>query len=81
VHPKHGCSECRREDLVSIKHRLRTLFLCLPLLLGAFSGMPMCPEEIEELMHSMNEQKIVVTVEDESENGDGTLPKLPDLGP
>jgi len=41
--------------------------------------MSMRPEEIEELMHSMNQQKIVVTVEDDSENGDGNLPKLPDL--
>lgn len=64
---------------MAIKHRLRTVLLCLPLLLGAFSGMSMRPEEIEELMHSMNQQKIVVTVEDDSENGDGNLPKLPDL--
>jgi hypothetical protein len=71
----------RREGLVSIKHRLRTLCLCLPLLLGAISGMSMRPEEIEELMHSMNQQKIVVTVDDESENGDDALPKLPDLEP
>ena len=65
---------------VSIKHRLRTLLLCLPLLMGAFAGMPMRPEEIEELMHNMNQQKIAVTIHDESENGDGTLPKLPDSG-
>jgi len=75
------CGECRREGLVSIKYRLRTLFLCLPLLLGAFSGMPMRPEEIEELMHNRNQQKIVVTVDDESENGDDTLPKLPNVEP
>ena len=66
---------------MSIKHRLRALFLCMPLLLGALSGMAMRPEEIEELMHSMNQQKIVVTVDDESENCDDTLPKLPNLGP
>lgn len=66
---------------MSIKYRLRTLFLCLPLLLGAFSGMPMRPEEIEELMHNRNQQKIVVTVDDESENGDDTLPKLPNVEP
>jgi hypothetical protein len=66
---------------VSIKRRLRTLLLCLPLLLGAFSGMSMRPEEIEELMHTMNQQKIVVTVDDENENGDDILPKLPDLKP
>ena len=62
-----------------LKHRLRALLLCLPLLLGALGGMPMRPEEIEELMHAMNQQKIVVTVEDDGNNY--ALPKLPDLDP
>ncbi|HUO16428.1 MAG TPA: hypothetical protein VMX38_15690 [Verrucomicrobiae bacterium] len=62
---------------MSIKHRLRTLLICLPLLFGSLGGMPMRPEEIEELMHAMNEQKIVVTVEDEGDNYN--LPKLPSL--
>jgi hypothetical protein len=60
-----------------MKHRLRTLLLCLPLLIGAFGGIQMRPEDIEDLMHSMNQQKIVVSVNDESENGDDTLPILP----
>jgi hypothetical protein len=66
---------------VSIKRRLRTLLLCLPLLLGAFAGMPMRPEEIEELMHSANQQKTVVTIRDDSENGDDPYKKLPPLDP
>ncbi len=85
MRPRIACSghlsaaamSVRREGVVSIKTKLRTLALCLPLLLGAFSGMSMRPEEIEELMHSMNQQKVVVTVSDESENGDGT-PTAPD---
>lgn len=64
---------------MSIKHRLRTLVLCLPLLLGSIAGMPMRPEEIEELMHSANQQKIVVTVPEENENGEYQLPKLPEI--
>jgi hypothetical protein len=63
---------------VSIKSRLRTVLLCLPLLLGAFSGMTMRPEEIEELMHSMNQQEITCTIPEESENGDGTVPETSD---
>jgi hypothetical protein len=61
---------------VSIQHRLRALWLCLPLLMGAFAGMPMRPEEIEELMHTMNQQKVEVIIRDESENGDDRLPTL-----
>jgi len=55
---------------VSIKHLLRTLVVCLPLMFGALSGVPMKPEEIEELMHNLNQQKITVTIPGESENGD-----------
>ena len=50
---------------MSIKHRLRTLMLCVPLLLGAFAGMPMRPEEIQELLHSTNQQKIVHVIKEE----------------
>jgi hypothetical protein len=39
--------------------------------------MPMRPEEIEELMHSMNQQKITHNISENSENGDEYLPKLP----
>jgi hypothetical protein len=66
---------------VSIKRRLRNLLVCLPLLLGAFSGMPMRPEEIEELMHSMNRQRIEYTIPQESGDGKEPLPRLPELGP
>jgi hypothetical protein len=62
---------------MSLKGRLRTLVLCLPLLLGSIAGVPMRPEEIENLMHSMNQQKIVVTISEENENSGYKLPKLP----
>ena len=64
---------------MSFKCRLRTLLFCLPLLFGAIGGMPMRPEEIEEFMDAMNQQKVVVTVEDAGNNYE--LPKLPDLDP
>ena len=64
---------------MSFKRRLRTLLFCLTLLFGALGGMPMRPEEIEELMDAMNQQKVVVTVQDDGNNYE--LPKLPDLDP
>ena len=64
---------------MSFKRRLRSLLFCLPLLFGAIGGMPMRPEEIEELMHTMNQQKVVVTVEEDGDNYE--LPKLPELDP
>ena len=61
---------------MSIKRKLRTLLFCLPLLLGAGVGMPMRPEEIEELMHSMNQQAIAYTIP--GETADEAVPKLRD---
>jgi hypothetical protein len=55
---------------VSIKNLLRTLAICLPLMVGIIGGVPMKPEEIEELMHNLNQPKITVTIPGESENGD-----------
>ena len=59
-----------------MKHKLRTLLVCLPLLAASFGGAPMRPEEIEELMHCMNQQKIAYTIPEESENGDDTIKEL-----
>jgi len=61
---------------VSLKHKLRALLLCLPLLLGSLSGMPMRPEDVDVLMESLNQQKIVEIMPDESENGDDTIKKV-----
>ncbi|HEY3771225.1 MAG TPA: hypothetical protein VGN44_21305 [Candidatus Angelobacter sp.] len=55
---------------MSIKKLLRTLAICLPLMVGIIGGVPMKPDEIEELMHNLNQPKITVTIPGESENGD-----------
>jgi hypothetical protein len=54
-----------------MKHVLRTLLVCLLLSVGSLGGIPMRPEEIEELMHNLNQPKNTVTIPGESENGDG----------
>lgn len=59
-----------REDLVSMKRKLRNLFLCFTLLVGSIGGAPMRPEEIEDLMHIMNQPKITYAIRANSENGD-----------
>jgi hypothetical protein len=64
-----------------LKHRLRKLLLCLPLLLGAFVGVPMSPEEVEELMHSMNQQTIAYTIPGKNETVGGTLANQTDEEP
>ncbi len=55
---------------MSFKHRVRKVVVCLVLGMGMVSGMPMRPDEIEELMHTMNQPKVVNTKPDGGESGD-----------
>ena len=56
---------------MSLKKRLGKVALCLFLEAGALCGLPIRPEEIEELM-KMNQPKIVQVVRDE--DGEGEKP-------
>ena len=51
--------------------RLRTILVCAMLEFAALAGVPMRPEEIEELMRQMNQPKLAHVLRDESERGDG----------
>lgn len=66
---------------MSIKRRLRMLLLCLPLLMGAGMGMAMRPEEIEDLIHSTNQQTISFTLPAEPDNTDEPLANRTDGEP
>ena len=54
-----------------VPRRLRTILVCSMLEFAALCGLPMRPEEIEELMHTMNQPKLAHTIPDEREHGDG----------
>ena len=54
---------------MTFKRRLRMILLCCTLEMGALMGVPMRPEEIEELLRNMNQPK-VVRRSDDSERGD-----------
>jgi hypothetical protein len=51
--------------------RLRTLLVCSMLEFAALLGLPMRPEEIEELMRTMNQPTLARTIPDETDSGDG----------
>ncbi len=53
-----------------MKRTLRKLVLLGALGLGSLVGVPMRPEEIEELMRQMSVPKVARTVQDESEKPD-----------
>ena len=57
-----------------MKKRFRNILLCLVLGMGSQLGLPMRPEEIDELMRTMNQPKIVRRVAEEQERGDDPPP-------
>jgi hypothetical protein len=54
-----------------ISARLRTLLVCSMLEYAAMMGSPMRPEEIQELMHQMNQPKLAHVLRDADDSGDG----------
>jgi len=52
------------------KARFAKLAFCMILAVASIGGSPMRPEEIEELMHSMNQTTIAHTLREEKENGE-----------
>ena len=55
---------------MSLKKRLRTIFLCAALELGVLSGVPMRPEEIRVLMNQINQPKLAQTLPASEQPGD-----------
>lgn len=58
---------------MSIKQRLRSVFMCLVLCAALSMGAPMRPDEIAELMSALNRPKIAHTLREESDDGDKLL--------
>jgi hypothetical protein len=52
-----------------VKKRFRKLLLCLVLGMGSQLGVPMRADEIEELMRTMNQPKLVRKFAEEEEKG------------
>jgi hypothetical protein len=58
------------QGVVLLMKKLRVLLVCLTLQMGVVFGVPMRPDEIQELMHQMNLPKLAHVVRSESDNGD-----------
>ncbi len=54
---------------MSLRKILRMVFVCCGLEVGALAGVPMRPEQIEELMHQMNVPKLAHALPAEDEDG------------
>ena len=55
---------------MSLTGKLRKLILCLVLGGGSIMGVPMRPNEIEELMRAMNQPRVEITIREEDWKGD-----------
>jgi len=55
---------------MSFASRLRVVFVCAALQLGVFSGVPMRPEQIQALMHQMNQPKLAHVLPADEEGGE-----------
>jgi len=53
---------------MSMKHKLRKLLLITTLGIGSLIGVPMSPQEIEELLAQLSQPKIQVVVKEEADN-------------
>jgi len=58
---------------VSWANRLRVLVVCLGLEIGVLSGVPMRPDEIQDLMNQMNQPKVAHVLPTEDDEGDGDV--------
>jgi hypothetical protein len=56
-----------------LRGRLRTTLVCTMLEAGVMFGMPIRPQEIEELLHTMNLPKVAHVLREEHEKGDGDV--------
>jgi hypothetical protein len=55
---------------MSTKEKFRRILLFGAIGLALLTGTPMRPEEIEDLMHQMNQPKVAHTLPDECDQGD-----------
>jgi hypothetical protein len=55
---------------MSLKSRLRVIFVCVALELGVMSGMAVTPDEIRELMNQMNAPKLAHVLPSDEDGGD-----------
>jgi hypothetical protein len=63
---------------MSFARRMRTIACCTILEIGTLIGVPMRPEQIEDLMRAMSVPKIANTIPDEADGGDGTTNDEPE---
>lgn len=60
---------------MSLRNRLRTIACCVVLQAATLIGMPMRPEQVQELMHSLNQPKLARMTPEEKKRDDARQAK------
>ena len=60
---------------MSFMKRVRVLFVCLVLQCGVLVGVPVRPDDVQELMNQLNQPKLANVLPSDSEGSDGHLPE------
>ena len=55
---------------MSLMQRLRVVFVCLTLQVGVLAGVPMRPDEIQELLHQINQPAVAHVLPSDADEGD-----------
>ena len=55
---------------MSLASRLRVIVVCMALEMGVLSGVPMRPDEIQDLLNQMNQPKMAHVLRTENDIGD-----------
>ena len=55
---------------MSLASRLRVIVVCVGLEIGVLSGVPMRPDDIQDLMNQMNQPRMAHQLPSENEQGD-----------
>ena len=58
---------------MSLKNRLRVAMVCAMLQFGVAGGMPMRPDEVQELLHQMNQPKMAHVLPSKGNEGEDPL--------
>jgi len=61
---------------MEFRGRFCKLVFCAVLAVASIGGAPLRAEEVEELMHSMNETKVAHKLPEDTESGDDLIKKL-----
>jgi hypothetical protein len=67
---------CVQEDYMKLRGKFCKVIFCVMLAAASIGGASLRAEEVEELLHEMNQPKVAHTLPDDAETGDDPIGEL-----